>query len=1567
MAKTSAFYSVGEKKRITNKNTIVLDEKYDDRIYVRGFGTFIPDPSKQWFIKSSTSLSGNEKMIAVMNGDNLYGDVLWYAAPYGLFYNEDMKSAGIVPVNYHLVGNSIENIKYTQSDQEYYIGWYQHISKFWLWDDNDPYWMNNPPFFFTGIDGSAESYPLTNFFINDRSMIPVEKMCTQLTTGQSSVSWYIYNVFAGTNGNEVSLISQTPLIFTLEDNTFSGQKPILTVTLTKPTKKNFGNIQVYGVHSASPIYMLKKAFNFDGESVDTYKPKYGKLIQPYGSLSVSNTNAAIIGSIFAPLSIGFTEYFGKNVKPLFAGERWQVIYDHKYGAINEPIIISGVQARSRFTRKLLFQAVYEIIWNYLHFHLQDVYNIAADRYVSLNFIAQHCSGRIKDIRSDFSKPNLSQVKTMFANAGLAAIDNLNNLFYQLSENWTDLPKDTIHNELRVDVRTIFDECYISLSLNTQLDLRFSSSQKGRVDSIYLPGTYMYFNETTNSINRETIIPIGSSGIQNDIYETENSKKQIFHVSHYFGAGQDMFQITNMPREIYDDKTINEFLYDDKFLYKPGNEILRLLGHPYSRSVFFGTPGFNMDSLWPGLSKSSIFTITTPYIQASGPYQVDELRNPIFPDDVTLLQPNIQYPFPIMADTYKIVQFDRLYDESERFGTFTQLITGEHWSTVRSIKDDIISSDDIDKLIGLDKITDDYFIANLLKTDLNDIQSMNQSVDQLKTPEQMVEDIMKEFEDKHISTINNLLSKNDTPKLSPIDKHNVRDALLSNLKDVQSNLIPDKIPEKQEVIDKYNEFKMLFLSKVQDESKTAIIGHARILATNITESPLYSSIKEEYEISDDQIKSYINMMKLEMDSALNTDVWTLVDSLDSINEINMISSMVSDQINELSASFDSITNDLTAVKDANMTKIKEVNDKVSAIMNVAKNTANSIIEGSNGYIKKIDDLIDQVPGTYNAALFTRNINNATGYLTGFAQALISDPYLALKQHAEYIRARSDKISLKSSIIEGALKVLDFIPKIPKLVIDGIGSVAKLVVSMSTFALSTALETVTIIDNIDKIVFLSEQYLSKGIIGSSTIPTVYDDMFTPPSIATSKYEHFKKKAAIELDVDTSITKIIQDRLNDTLANPIKLEDGTIIKYNNYDVNELFGDMGGYYYPINGDYGLPIIQVANDKSILLPDLTDFDPIYPQRGNLWKYFIKQLAYNEPDLIDAVENLSPFIPVTEELIAVYYGFAITASFIAGTAAATSAMLKGDWLGAAISAPIAASLVFGVNVAETHIIANRRTYVNSDENVYSWFSLNYDKLKTKWESITPTLIGHNDTQPLYKFVTIKESEPLFHDASDFKKYYLQVKEILFLIGNIVTMGAVSFMIGKLGSKISGIVRTKKARKSLRIKNQQERKKYESQADELKKNIDSQILETQANNSLSQDEKDKIISNLEKEKKGIDKWLKGEINLLPTGKLGLNGILASNYGIGSLATSSAAPGVSNLATLGPLTESALKPFNQQLEKLQNINPEINDANNEINDSDQESSTGIASLISSSSELLKALLKVQTDVDDIKKFV
>lgn len=54
------------------------------------------------------------------------------------------------------------------------------------------------------------------------------------------------------------------------------------------------------------------------------------------------------------------------------------------------------------------------------------------------------------------------------------------------------------------------------------------------------------------------------------------------------------------------------------------------------------------------------------------------------------------------------------------------------------------------------------------------------------------------------------------------------------------------------------------------------------------------------------------------------------------------------------------------------------------------------------------------------------------------------------------------------------------------------------------------------------------------------------------------------------------------------------------------------------------------------------------------------QLAYNDEDQIQTITDLSPFIPVTEEVIALYYAFSVTASFVAGAAASASALLRGD-------------------------------------------------------------------------------------------------------------------------------------------------------------------------------------------------------------------------------------------------------------------------------------------------------------------
>lgn len=948
-------------------------------------------------------------------------------------------------------------------------------------------------------------------------------------------------------------------------------------------------------------------------------------------------------------------------------------------------------------------------------------------------------------------------------------------------------------------------------------------------------------------------------------------------------------------------------------------------------------------------------------------KVTNQPSPIFASSILAeYESLVNVPFVRKVDTYKKYTFDRLYDVDEAPVTKTFNISNSHYSAIRQFNDDIILSADVDDLLDLPSIPDDYFTATILKSSKDKLDAFNNIAQNQPNPSEIVDKFVDKIKEKNVfppeSQIT-LTSDGQAKPLTDVQIHNIKEQIADTIKKEanETNL--------KEVLDddqfaQYSMFKRYIVAFTQDEPKTAVIGHLRILNTNIKESPLYQGIEQECGITSDKISLYSEMFLEEYANILKTDPKALIDSIDITNEVNMINSIVASQTKELENGFNEVKKFLDDKASDGKDSLKTIHDKISSIFSSASQMSTNIISSANQYIEKANEMKNEFPNSYDTLLFNRNVTNVTGYLTSFTKALISDPYNALKQHAAYLRDRLNKASIKISIIEGILKTMEFIPSIPNLVIDGIGNAGLLIGKIALFALSTAMDAITIIDNVDKLVFISEQFLSRGIEAYSTIPTVYDDMFTPPEIGASRYDHIRRKAQVEIAKDVSFSKLVQEELIKTKDNPIIIE-GAEYSYNDYPLDKIISGISGYYYPNKDNVGYPIIKPNGSTTLLLPDLTDFSPVYPQRGSLWKEFIKQLNVNNEEEIAKAESLTTFIPITEEIIATYGAITVGAGLIAAGGAVLSAGLRGDVIGMMVGGAIAAAAVVGANVKEIVTISLKRGLINDPNNVYTHFYLNYNNYVNQWQAI----IDNDLLDQKYIFVQTSDDIPLFSDASDFKKYFLKVKEILILTTQLVGIGAVGFMIGRIANKIRTKIQAKRQRKGLKARNKREQIALKGQADARQKELEDKRQQIENDSTITDKEKKEMLKEVNKEEKNLKAWLKGELALSPTNKAGLNRILSANWGVSPLAASSSAKVVSSLSNLGPLTSKVMEDFDSQVKKFESttVGKEVAETDTEINQDDTSVTNLLESTLGAGSNLLKMLGDIKTNTEETKKYV
>lgn len=921
---------------------------------------------------------------------------------------------------------------------------------------------------------------------------------------------------------------------------------------------------------------------------------------------------------------------------------------------------------------------------------------------------------------------------------------------------------------------------------------------------------------------------------------------------------------------------------------------------------------------------------------------------------TTLDPVINLPYKSMSDDYKIMSFSIDYDPDEAPVSMSFPITNSHYSEVRSTKDDLITSYDIEELIGLDKITDDYFSASLIthkqevKDKLNEIINTKPSIDSIVND--AITSIDKELE-----------SAPDDQKLSDKQKWEIKDKLTNVLTEESKNSNFPTIELDDQEYETYLFYKRLLMSRVTSESKVGVIGHNRILSTNSTQSPLYNQLVEDLKLSDTKIKQYSNLFKEELDSTIGGDSFALIDSIDVINEVNMLNGIVSTQVTELLNSIESVSSKLgTDINSMSKDETNNLYNSLSSIFSSSSQMANSIIDAAKGYNDKAIEYADKLGESYDSIAVRRNVTNVTGYLNGFASSLLSDPYIALKQHSEYLKSRLSKVSLRATVIDGMLAVGDIIPKIPQLTIDGIKAVGSVIGALVGFALNTAAETVTIIDNVDKLVYISEQYLSKGISGYSTVPTVFDKMFEKPNLLDADYffKDYKTHAVVEIEKSTPIIAQIKQKLTNTKNNPIIIGNDSI-SYNDYDITIISKWLTGYYYPNSKDDNYPLIMPISDSTIgLYPDLTEFVPKYPQRGSLWKLFVNQLALKGQILNQSdINETTDFIPLTPSAFAIYTQVIGGAATLAAIAAGGLAALRGDWIGMGIGAIAAITVVATANFVELGRITMKRGMRPYDNSIYTYFKNNYDSIKNQWSNQLDNTKWLTDK---FTYVMVDNKIPLFSDASELKKFFITVKEVLFLIGNIATLVVASFFIGKMAQKISAIARKIKFKRALKLDNKRNKLVLEKENENLIKQYDQDIENINNDQTLSEEEKKSRIEKINEDKKNLIDFSAGKVVLNSENKANLNGILASNYGFSTVATSASAGSVLGLSQLGSLSDSALSSFKEQVDKFNEANKDL-----DIPNPDQGSGT-VEDLLGASSSLFKYLVKISEDTDQIKRY-
>lgn len=862
--------------------------------------------------------------------------------------------------------------------------------------------------------------------------------------------------------------------------------------------------------------------------------------------------------------------------------------------------------------------------------------------------------------------------------------------------------------------------------------------------------------------------------------------------------------------------------------------------------------------------------------------------------------------------------------------------------------EVVTTDDIDKLIDADKFTQDYLFSELLTNDLDNITSIFDKVN-------------SEASVNPIKTIYNSIDNDDS--LTPTQKDNAKSVIegildtekVKSIKFKTDNLLTARSLD----IERFQLYRSMILNYSKESGFTSIIGHNRILMTNMSESPIYPALSETF--SDNEIYLYSSSFKHIFDATLKIDSNILIDSMDMVNEVTLLQSSLTDLLKPLQP----MLNKISQLTDSQLKQLES--DEVKSLISDFENASVSVAETIKNTIPEVENTINMInnedPNSFDNQLLIRNRNNVNMYKIDFCEALMSDPFNAIGQHNNYIRSRMAKISNIGIFNKMLLGLENVLIQLPNFTISVGNFIGNVVLTMIDVAIKGALKSVTIIDNIDKIVYISERYISKNIKSISKLPTYIDEAFTPPVGFEDQYNNIPRRLQIDTDVSYDITTPTSSFLKQ--YNDDNLYMGKY-KYNGYNVSDLYIDAPGIFLsPISsGDIQLPILLINNDRITLSPNLTNFSLKYPERGYLWKEALSQYL---PSNSSEIDKLTLFTPISNDIIIMYSGLIATMAIASGLVASMSAGLRGDWIGAIAGAAIATAIVSSANGIELGGIIANRTKLGANKSVYEYYANNVDHIRSQWNSIlTEDYIAKNYVLN----ISNEDAHPLFSYASKPKQIMMVIKESFFLVGNIAIMFAVSKGIGSITHKLSEKVRAKVVRRKLIKQGKREKLLYAKERDNTINGIDREIENVQNDPTLSDEQKSELISKLSSDKDDIIKFYDGKISLTPSSKNAVSKFMAGSYGYPDFVASSSGEAAKIVSGIGPLTAKTLSDITTKVDGFRDKLDESQLSGVDKGETDDSMSEDISNdltgLIDASSSLMKLLTDVKNDTTTIKKY-
>lgn len=911
-----------------------------------------------------------------------------------------------------------------------------------------------------------------------------------------------------------------------------------------------------------------------------------------------------------------------------------------------------------------------------------------------------------------------------------------------------------------------------------------------------------------------------------------------------------------------------------------------------------------------------------------------------------------------VDPTVVASFERYYNVNYNTAFRNPGIKTSHYSDDAPTEPVIVNSavllETIESTTDIN-YTDDY-ITSLFLTRDEEIIKLISDANPLQTKAELIKQILDEVKsatrstdhhDKTYLIINDLREtlESTDPKISPI---------IHKYDQFGSPIPFDK--------DEFFNYRFVLCGYAAHENPFGIIGHNRVLGTNPSQSPIYASMIENG-IDESKIMYYSNVFSQLASSIYGFDVNAMCDVMDMYNEVSLLSMSVNDQLSTITDAVNNISNSLEGSED-------NIDDDTKSLIgnfsNVTTDIANNLLDMST----QMEQLLHSAnSGSYDDTLLIRNVTNTTKYSKDLASSMASDPYLAVQQHNAYISNRLRVISDKMSLIDISVKFVDGILKLPGFLLQGITIIGKIVAGIIKTGVKAATATMKVIDNIDKLIFIDETFVSKGIGAYSTIPTFTDNIFNvpqfDPSIGdSSEYDVLNKRAEVLVPYDVSPANFIKEKLIQLDDSDPIVINGEQIKFNNYDITKLISGSNGYYLP--KDNSLPILSFGSLGSKLLPNLYGANIQYPHKGHILYQFLRQLSFNDNHQLEIIDSLSKHVPLTTSMKVAYGWIVAGLSVAAGIAGAMSGLVKGDPIKAIVGGVAAAAAVATINGIEMDNIFQKRTSIDQEESVYTYFSNNLTQITNSWVNDTSKidfLIRNSDMIITEQFI------PLYCTASDYKKTFLYIKEAIALIANTISMIAVSYSIGLISGAIVDSARLIHSRRLLAKQRDYENTLALQNKDEINKQFDDNKQQILDRDDLSDEKKKEMIDKLEIDKINYNLYIDGKIKLNGKERWRLNNVLATNYGLPPITTSSTAPSsVTKLVTVGALTAESIKDitdkvnsFNKQLQEDSGLNFD------QITQDQEQNNQILNSIVSITTTLSENLVGLIADVKHIKKYI